>query len=80
MRSYSCTLIVQGGYGMYFAGRWAQGIWPKSWVDTGMTRDMTLLELFPVIAALDLGYTLKKQESALSCRQSSGSANHQYEN
>jgi len=66
---------------MHFAGRWAQGIWPKSLVDTGMTRDMTLLELFPVIAALMTWNThLKKQESALSCGQSSSSANHQYEN
>ena len=42
----------KGGYGMYFAGHWAQGTWPNSWVDTGITRDMTLLELFPVAAAL----------------------------
>ena len=42
----------KGGYGIYFAGQWAQGTWPKHWVETGITRDMTLLELFPVVAAL----------------------------
>ncbi|VDI39586.1 Hypothetical predicted protein [Mytilus galloprovincialis] len=41
----------KGGYGIYFAGQWAQGTWPKHWVETGITRDMTLLELFPVVAA-----------------------------
>lgn len=41
-----------GGFGIYFKGHWAQGIWPKHWVDEGLTRDMTLLELFPVVAAL----------------------------
>jgi hypothetical protein len=52
-------------YGMYFAGRWGHGIWPKSWVDTGMTRDMTFLELFPVIAALMTWDTHLKDKKVL---------------
>lgn len=41
-----------GGYGIYFGGKWAQGNWPSTWVDAGLTRDLTFLELFPVVAAL----------------------------
>lgn len=41
-----------GGYGIYFAGHWSQGVWPLHWVEEGLTKDMTLLELFPVVAAI----------------------------
>lgn len=41
-----------GGFGIYFAGHWSQGTWPVRWVEEGLTRDMTLLELFPVVAAI----------------------------
>ncbi|XP_060587839.1 uncharacterized protein LOC132743320 [Ruditapes philippinarum] len=43
---------VTGGYGIYFAGHWSQGSWPSHWVIGGLTRDMTLLEFFPVVAAI----------------------------
>lgn len=40
-----------GGYGIYFGGKYALGTWPRNWVEDGVTRDMTFLELFPIVAA-----------------------------
>ncbi|XP_053388430.1 uncharacterized protein LOC128551553 [Mercenaria mercenaria] len=42
----------KAGFGIYFAGHWAQGNWPESFFTSGLTRDMTFLELFPVVAAI----------------------------
>ena len=35
------------GFGAYFAGKWAYGSWPQSWVVQGIIDDITVLELFP---------------------------------
>ncbi|XP_061196001.1 uncharacterized protein LOC133204278 [Saccostrea echinata] len=43
-----------GGIGIYFMGKWAYGPWPNSWAEQGITRDMNLLELFPVVVAITL--------------------------
>ena len=40
------------GFGAYFVGKWAQGAWPQSWVDKGITADITVLELFPLLVSL----------------------------
>ena len=41
-----------GGFGIYFNGKWSHGRWPASWAH--LTTDMTLLEFFPVVVALNL--------------------------
>lgn len=43
-----------GGFGIFFAGKWAYAHWPSYWFAQGITRDMTFLELFPVQIALEL--------------------------
>lgn len=43
-----------GGFGVYFAGSWAHSKWPADWAQSGVVRDMTFLELFPVYVALSL--------------------------
>lgn len=43
-----------GGFGIYFGGRWAHGTWPHSWFLHGLTRDMTLLEIFPVLVTITI--------------------------
>lgn len=40
------------GFGAYFAGKWTQGSWPLAWVETGITADITVLELFPLLVSL----------------------------
>lgn len=42
----------QLGAGAYFAPHWVQYKWPNSWVNTPILRDMTVLELIPVVLAL----------------------------
>ena len=41
-----------GGFGIYYNGKWSHGRWPASWAH--LTTDMTLLEFFPVVVALTL--------------------------
>lgn len=43
-----------GGFGIYFGGKWASGRWAQFWFSLGIAIDMTFLELFPVIVALTL--------------------------
>lgn len=45
---------VNGGFGIYFGGKWASGRWAQFWFSLGIAMDMTFLELFPVIVALTL--------------------------
>jgi hypothetical protein len=40
------------GFGIYFQGKWAQKGWPKDWEKMGILKDITFLELFPVVVAL----------------------------
>jgi hypothetical protein len=40
------------GFGIYFQGKWAQKCWPKLWEDMDILKDISFLELFPVVVAL----------------------------
>ena len=40
------------GYDLYFRGCWCVGRWPVSWQTLGITRDLTFLELFPIVDAV----------------------------
>jgi hypothetical protein len=51
------------GFGIYFQGKWVQKCWPKLWEEMGILKDITFLKLFPVVVALYLGGTVKKQEN-----------------
>ncbi|XP_071087974.1 uncharacterized protein [Haliotis cracherodii] len=42
------------GFGAYLQGRWFCGRWPDHWVKDGTTLDMTFLELFPIVCAIQL--------------------------
>ena len=42
------------GFGIYFHGKWAYGVWPDTWRTIGATSDITVLELFPIFVALHL--------------------------
>lgn len=39
------------GFGVYFNGRWCASKWPEHWAGTGIERDLTFLELFPILVA-----------------------------
>ncbi|XP_071118310.1 uncharacterized protein [Haliotis cracherodii] len=38
----------------YMQGKWFNGAWPPQWVTDGTTRDLTLLELFPITLAIQI--------------------------
>lgn len=58
--SYSQTVQggTNGGFGIFFSGRWAYSKWPAHWATSDLIRDMTFLELFPVYVAILLWHTL----------------------
>ena len=33
---------------------WTYGAWPQAWVDRGITEDITVLELFPLLVSLHI--------------------------
>jgi hypothetical protein len=37
------------GFGIYFQGHWCNARWPDSWHTSGITSDITALELFPIV-------------------------------
>lgn len=40
------------GYGAFFNGRWSAERWPDLWIQRGYHKNVTLLELFPVLVSL----------------------------
>ena len=40
------------GFGIYFAGRWMSEKWPMHWHKSGITSDITVLELFPIVVSI----------------------------
>ncbi|XP_077338353.1 uncharacterized protein LOC143983017 [Lithobates pipiens] len=42
------------GYGAFFRGRWSAEPWPRSWEVAGLLGNLVLLELFPIVVALEL--------------------------
>lgn len=51
------------GCGVYFANKWAYFPWPESWQSEEIMRDITFLELVPIVLAIHL-FKLE-----LSCRK-----------
>lgn len=42
------------GFGLYFRGRWCSEHWPANWVMSDVIRDLTFLELFPLVVAVHI--------------------------
>lgn len=41
------------GYGAFLNSHWSAAVWPDVWKCKGLTSNIVLLELFPVLVALD---------------------------
>jgi hypothetical protein len=48
--------------------QWAQKCWPKLWEEMGILKDITFLELFPVVVALCIWGEQLKNEKKYLCR------------
>lgn len=53
------------GFGIYFNGKWAQANWPESWLFLGLLTDITFLELFPVVVAINIWGPLLRNKKIL---------------
>ena len=42
------------GFGAYFGSKWCYGAWPEAWITQGITDDITVLELFPLLVSLHI--------------------------
>lgn len=42
------------GFGIYFNGKYCQACWPPHFEKRGILKDITFLELFPVVVALEI--------------------------
>lgn len=42
------------GFGAYLQGSWCAGRWPQEWRDLGYVTNLALLELFPIVVAVEL--------------------------
>lgn len=40
-------------YGAYFQSHWSASPWPVEWLEAGFTRNLVLLELFPIILMVE---------------------------
>ena len=45
---------IGNGFGIVFNNKWTHGKWSAHWVENAILRDMTFLELFPVVVALEI--------------------------
>ena len=51
------------GFGIYFQGKWARACWPKDWIDNQLLADITFLEMFPIVVAINIwGASLKNKK------------------
>ena len=56
------------GYGAYFNGRWSAEPWPESWRAAGFLRNLVLLELFPIVVAMELwGEFFRNKKVRFNC-------------
>jgi len=56
------------GLGCYFKGKWCSAAWPEQWHTEGITSDITVLELFPILVALHIwGEDLKNKKILFHC-------------
>ncbi|KAM4045389.1 uncharacterized protein ACNLHF_009217 [Anomaloglossus baeobatrachus] len=46
------------GFGAYCSGQWCADRWPESWRNNGLTRNLVLLELFPIVVACEIWYNI----------------------
>lgn len=55
-------------FGVYFDGKWSCARWPSDWFESGLTKDITILELFPILVSLYLwGNEMRNKKIIFNC-------------
>lgn len=56
------------GFGAVFGNKWVHGVWPETWHASGITRDITVLEMFPILVSLVVwGSSLQNKKILFRC-------------
>lgn len=56
------------GFGIFFQGHWCYSAWPDAWHKDGITNDITILELFPIVVATCIwGEELRNKRIRFNC-------------
>jgi len=59
---------VDKGFGVVFGKHWCQATWPQAWWEFDFVRDITVLELFPIVVALFVwGDQLENKKIEFNC-------------
>lgn len=59
------------GFGIYFQTHWCAAKWPDDWHGADITRDITALELFPILVAISIwGSKLRNMRIQFNCDNS----------
>ena len=66
---YTDSSAAEGhGFGITFLTEWTFGIWPKQWHTMGITKDITLLEFFPLLVAILIwGEVIQNKKILFKC-------------
>ncbi|KAM3932738.1 uncharacterized protein RB166_005767 [Leptodactylus fuscus] len=55
---FDCELFTDAaggqGFGAFYGGQWCAAPWPLAWRELGLTKNLTLLELFPIVVAVSI--------------------------
>ena len=66
------SAAVNNGFGAYFQGCWSCAAWPKEWFAYGYTKNITLLEYFPILVSLYIwGHKLRNKKVLFQCDNAS---------
>ena len=70
---YSDSAAGSGmGFGVIFKSQWSCAQWPEKWHSSGITNDITFLELFPIVVALQIwGEKLRNKKIRFHCDNTS---------
>ncbi|XP_053376811.1 uncharacterized protein LOC128547723 [Mercenaria mercenaria] len=56
------------GFGIYFQGQWSYAPWPADWHSADITKDITALELFPILVSLHIwGSQFQNKKIKFNC-------------
>lgn len=68
------------GFGAFCKGQWCTARWPLAWQEAGFLQNLVLLELFPIVVAMEIwGEAFRNLKVRFNCDnlgvQQSGSSN-----
>ncbi|XP_077309889.1 pancreatic lipase-related protein 2-like [Lithobates pipiens] len=64
----NCDLELFTGFGAFFKGQWCAARWPPEWDEAGVLKNLVLLELFPIVVAMEIwGESFRNLKVRFNC-------------